>query len=323
LIAAKPLNRRAELPKEIPDVGDRPGNGITIFWLALVLIVTLAAGCAAPVPRNLVHLRNLEYARVNGQPLLLDIYQPSHYEGRLPVLVWIYGGSWNSGSKDPCPVAFMTSRNLAVVSFNYRLSGVARFPAQIYDCKAVIRWLRANAGQYHLDADRIGIFGASAGGHLAALLGTTMGNPAMEGDVGDNLNFSSKVQCVCAFYPPTDLDRLAGTGSARRDPNSTIGQLLGVPVAGHEDAARRASPLTYVTRDAAPFFLMHGDRDTVVPVEQSKLFYAALKQAGVEAQLAIVPGKGHGIIAPPPVAQQIYSFFDRYLRPAADGSRNP
>lgn len=284
-----------------------------------LLPLLLVSGCATHLPNTIGCIRDIEYARVNGQPLLLDIYEPVQRTNKLPVIVWIYGGSWEHGSKDFCPVAVMAARGYALVSFNYQLSEAARFPAQIFDCKAVIRWLRANASLYGLDPDHIGILGASAGGHLAALLGTTAGVPEMEGDVGDNLRYSSRVQCVCAFYPPTDLDRLASDPSARKNPDSIIGRLLGGAVADNVDKARRASPITYVTRDAAPFFLLHGDKDTVVPAEQSKLFYAALKRSGVDAQLAIVPGKGHGIIAPPDVAERIYRFFDEYLREPASG----
>ena len=117
--------------------------------------------------------RNIAFAQVDGRSLGLDIYSPKKTSGKLPVVVWIHGGSWNSGNKDVCPIGFMAAQNLAVVSLDYRLVPAATFPAQLHDCKAAIRWLRANAAKYNLDADHIGIFGASAGGHLALLLATT------------------------------------------------------------------------------------------------------------------------------------------------------
>ena len=176
--------------------------------------------------------QNIAFAQVDGRSLGLDIYSPKKTSGKLPVVVWIHGGSWNSGNKDVCPIGFMAAQNLAVVSLDYRLVPAATFPAQLHDCKAAIRWLRANAAKYNLDADHIGIFGASAGGNLALLLATTADNPKMEGDVGGHLNFSSRVQCVCAFYPPTDLNRLVSNPKIRASPDGDVAKLIGnaVPV---------------------------------------------------------------------------------------------
>jgi acetyl esterase/lipase len=281
--------------------------------LFLPLFAALLMGCARGIPKNVQAVKNLEYGRESGQSLLLDIYRPKVITKKLPVVVWIYGGAWKTGSKDFCPIAFMATQQIAIVSINYRLDSVAPFPAQIYDCKGAIRWLRANANKYHLDANHIGVFGASAGGHLALLLAATAGNPAMEGNVGDHLNYSSRVQCVCAFYPPTDLNRLVSDPKVRADPNGDVAKLLGGAVAQNVDKANAASPLTYVSKSCAPVFLMHGARDTLVPPEQSEIFYQALLKAGVEAHLEIIPNQGHGIIAPPPVAREIYQFFGKYL----------
>jgi acetyl esterase/lipase len=281
-------------------------------WLAALLF---GAGCIfSKIPKDVQVQKNIEYARDNFGPLLLDIYTPKNFTNKLPVVVWLYGGGWEMGSKNFCPIAYMAAKNVAIVSINYRLSGVAAYPAQIFDCKGAVRWLRANADKYHLDADHIGVFGASAGGHLAALLGTTGGNAQLEGDVGGNLNFSSRVQCVCAFYPPTDLDLLVPDAAGRASAHSLVGKLLGGPLNDNEAKAALASPLRFVSKDSAPFFLLHGEKDKLVPVEQSELFYDALKKAGVEAHLVIVPDKGHGIIAPPDAAQQIYKFFDEHLK---------
>lgn len=257
--------------------------------------------------------RNIPFAQVDGRPLHLDIYSPKKPVGKLPVVVWIHGGSWNSGNKDSCPIGFMAAQNLAIVSLDYRLVPTAIFPAQLYDCKGAIRWLRANAAKYNLDADRIGIFGASAGGHLALLLATTADNPKIEGDVGGNQNFSSRVQCVCAFYPPTDLNRLVSNPKFRISPDADVAKLIGGAVADNVDKANFASPLFYVDKNCAPVFLLHGGADELVPPEQSKVFFEALNKAGVEAQLEIIPGKGHGIIAPPAPAKKIYHFFQTHL----------
>jgi len=281
-----------------------------------LLGLVLATGCSPyTIPSSVQTRKDIEFARVASGPLLLDIYAPKVSTNKLPVIIWIFGGGWESGSKDFCPIAYIAARNVAIVSINYRLSNVAPYPAQIFDCKGAVRWLRANADKYHFDADHIGVFGASAGGHLAALLGTTAGNAELEGDVGGNLNFSSRVQAVCAFYPPTDLDLLVTNAADRDSATTMVGKLLGGPLNQKLAKAALASPLRFVNRDNAPFFLLHGDQDTLVPVQQSELFYDALKKAGVEAHLVIVTGKGHGIIAPPDAAQQIYQFFDRQLKP--------
>jgi acetyl esterase/lipase len=288
------------------------------FSILRLLIVTVAlastSGCVSRLPNTIKVERDIEYAQAGGQSLRLDIYSPKKPAGKLSVVVWIHGGSWNSGSKDFCPIGFMAAQNLAIVSIDYQLDNVAPFPAQLYDCKSAIRWLRANADKYNLDAEHIGIFGASAGGHLALLLATTADNRKMEGDVGDNLNFSSRVQCVCAFYPPTELNQLVSDPKIRVDVNGDVAKLIGGAVAQNVDKALAASPLTYVDKNCAPVFLMHGGADELVPPEQSQIFYEALLKAGVKAQLEIVHGKGHGIIASPPVAQEIYAFFNSHLK---------
>ena len=291
-------------------------RGLALMLVALCCLTV--CGCTALkvqwAMRSVKVNQNIAFAQVDGRSLGLDIYSPKKTSGKLPVVVWIHGGSWNSGSKDVCPIGFMAAQNLAVVSLDYRLVPAATFPAQLHDCKAAIRWLRANAAKYNLDADHIGIFGASAGGHLALLLATTADNPKMEGDVGGNLNFSSRVQCVCAFYPPTDLNRLVSNPKIRASPDGDVAKLIGGAVADNVDKANFASPLYYVDKKCAPVFLMHGGADELVPPEQSKIFFEALKNAGVEAQLEIIPGQGHGIIAPPAPAKKIHQFFQTHLK---------
>jgi acetyl esterase/lipase len=284
-----------------------------IYQTILLLLVTCLSGCMPRLPKSVETIKNIEYGRASGQSLLLDLYRPREFSQRLPVIIWLYGGAWKGGSKDSCPIAFIATKGAAVVSINYRLTEVAPFPAQIYDCKGAVRWLRAHADQYHLDPNRIGVFGVSAGGHLAALLGTTADNPALEGDVGGNLGYSSRVQCVCAFYPPTDLNRLVTDPHDRADPDSDVARLLGGPLADNIAKANFASPIFYVSKSSAPFFLMHGAADEVVSPEQSKILYDALERAGVEAHLEIIPNKGHGITAPPKVAEEIYRFFEAHL----------
>ena len=199
-----------------------------------------------------------------------------------------------------------------MASINYRLSQHAVFPAQIEDCKAAIRWLRANAAKYHLDPDHIGVWGASAGGHLVALLGTTGGVKELEG-TGGNLDQSSRVQCVVDWFGPTDM---ATMGRQADKPGTPVAQLIGGPVQENQEKARKASPLTYVSKDSAPFLIMHGDKDNMVPLQQSEVLAEALKKAGVEVKLQVVKGNGHGGpgFNSPENRKLIEDFFAKHLK---------
>ena len=203
------------------------------------------------------------------------------------------------------------AKGYAVASINYRFSQHAVFPAQIEDCKAAIRWLRANAAKYHLDPDHIGVWGASAGGHLVALLGTTGGVKDLEGQ-GGNLDQSSRVQCVVDWFGPTELTTMGEQGDK---PGSPVALLIGGPAPENKQKARKASPLTYVSKDAAPFLIMHGDKDNVVPLRQSELLAEALKKAGVEVTLQVVKGNGHGGpgFNSPESRKLIEDFFAKHL----------
>jgi acetyl esterase/lipase len=276
--------------------------------------VLMGTGCRTYSSKHVSLQRDLEYGRPDGIPLMLDIYAPRTFTGPLPVLIWIHGGTWKAGSKNRCPLAFLANEGFAVVSIEYRFIDQAPFPAQLYDCKGAIRWLRANAGRLNLDPTRIAVFGASAGGHLAALIGTTPDVKEMEGDVGGNLEQSSRVQAICAFYPPTDLNLLVTNPELRVSPESDIGKLLGGPLEQNLDKAARANPINYITRDDTPFFILHGEKDMMVPLEHSKILHEALIHNGVESTLFIVPKKGHGIGAPPAAAKQILDFLTKHLR---------
>jgi acetyl esterase/lipase len=289
------------------------GRAGAIFLTAMLATVFLT-GCVSPLPSNVQKFSDVEYARIDGKPLLLDLYIPKQTSRLLPVILWIHGGSWETGSKDHCPLKFMATQDVAVVSFNYRLISEAPFPAQIHDCKGVVRWVRAHAFDYNLDPKHVGVIGVSAGGHLAALLGTTANNALLEGTTGGNNCQSSRVQAVCALYPPTDLNKMVTNPRERRSPKAVVARLLGGPLEGNLDKAALASPATHASRDSSPFFLMHGERDRLVPVDQSILLDEALIKAGVETTLRVIPDKGHGIRAPAPVAREILQFFEKHLR---------
>jgi acetyl esterase/lipase len=280
--------------------------------LWLLAIVFLASDLRAAVHSNLV------YARADGKDLLLDLYVPeSATNGRFPVVVWIHGGAWRSGSKEKPPAARLTARGYAVASISYRFSAEALFPAQIHDAKAAVRWLRANAAEYGLDPARFAAWGASAGGHLAALLGTSGGVAALEGTLG-NQNRSSRVQAVIDFFGPTDFLKMDAAGSKMHHdaPDSPESKLIGGPIQQNAEKAARANPITYVSADDPPFLIMHGDRDPLVPHDQSRLLHEALKKAGVEATFETVEGAGHGFSGPE-IDRAVDAFLDRRLKAPA------
>jgi acetyl esterase/lipase len=266
------------------------------------------------LPRGVTLLPDLAYVPNGQERQKLDLYLPEKKaESPLPVIVWIHGGAWREGDKWPCLADRFPTRGYAVASINYRLSQDAPFPAAIEDCKAAIRWLRAHAKDYNLDPERIGVWGASAGGHLAALLGTSGDVKELEG-TGGHLDQSSRVQAVVDWYGPTDFLQMGG----RHDgPNSPESQLVGGPVQERKEAVARANPLTYLGKDAPPFLIMHGDADDTVPLGQSELLAAALKKVGARVIFKKIKGAAHGGPGFLHEAENwllIRKFFDEHLR---------
>ncbi len=271
-------------------------------------------------------MRDIPYLEPVNQRNRLDLYLPKHIDGALPVIVWIHPGGWQQGSKEFCPPVLLVTKGYAVASINYRLSQDAVFPAQIEDCKAAIRWLRANAAKYGLDAAHIGAWGASAGGYLANMLGTTGGVKELEGSRG-NLEQSSRVQAVVDWFGPTDFTvpykvdsevaSMVARMLSRADPKS-------VDAKRKEEKLRRASPITYVDRNAAPFLIMHGAEDDIVPVAQSEALAAALKKAGVEATLVVLQGNGHGGIGfgTAETWKLVEDFFAKHLGKVRSGDKS-
>jgi acetyl esterase/lipase len=292
-----------------------PG-GLAVLLGAALLTPALAQQPRPPqVPEGTKVYRDLAYVKDGHQRQKLDLYLPEKAEGPLPLIVWIHGGGWQAGSKDRCPAVPFVAKGYAVASINYRLSQHAKFPAQIEDCKAAIRWLRANARKYHLDPDHVGVWGASAGGHLVALLGTSGGAKELEGKEG-NLDQSSRVQAVVDWFGPTDLTKMGG---GHNRPNSAEARLLGGPVQENKEKAAVANPITYVSKDSAPFLIVHGDEDKTVPYSQSEMLAEALKKAGVEVTLVPIKGAGHGgpAFSGREVIKSINEFFDKHLKKGA------
>ncbi len=289
------------------------------FRLLLVAVLNLASTAAtaqpagraqnrpSTIPEGVKLVADLEYVAGGHERQKLDLYLPEKSTGPLPVVLWVHGGGWRAGDKVASPAAFLATKGFAVASMNYRLSQHAVFPAQIHDCKAAVRWLRANSAKYGLDSSRIGAWGSSAGGHLVALLATTNGLKDLEGTEGI-LDQPSDVQAVVDWFGPTDLLTVGA--------KDTRSNLLGGDAQSIPEKARRASPITYVSAKACPTLIMHGDADKTVPISQSETFARALKAAGADSTMVVVPGAGHGVgqFKSPEQLHQVEQFFVKHLQ---------
>jgi acetyl esterase/lipase len=267
------------------------------------------AASTSALPEGARTLLNIAYVPNGGERQMLDLYLPATGTN-LPLIVWIHGGGWTGGSKEKPPGLRFLRHGFALASINYRLSQDALFPAQLIDCKAAIRWLRAHATENGINPNRIGVWGASAGGHLVALLGTT--GDTKEFDTGENSGVSSRVQAVCDWFGPTDF-----TSELKQESlDSLEARLIGGPISQNLQKAQRANPIHYISKDDPPFLIMHGDKDPVVPLHQSELLADALKKAGVEVTLRVVPGGEHGGPEFRKLEQldRLFLFFEKSLK---------
>jgi acetyl esterase/lipase len=269
-------------------------------------------------------IRDLPYVPNAAPRQRLDLYLPASPGAPRPLVAYIHGGAWRAGSKNGCPARALVPLGYAVASIEYRFSQDAPWPAQIEDCKAAIRWLRAHAAEYGIDPKRIGAWGASAGGQLVAMLGVT--GQVSDFDTGPNLDQSSAVRCVVDFFGPTDFLHYGKVPvSALDSPTSAVEQLMGGPVSTHQALARSASAVYFVTSQSAPFLILQGDRDPLVPLQQSQEFNADLQKAGVESTLRVIPGGGHGGpgFGTPENRKLIVDFLDRHLKAALPEENAP
>lgn len=289
--------------------------------LIAALAQTQPSAGKGSLPDGVKTIRDVAYVEKGHERQKLDLYLPEKSDILVPLVIWIHGGGWQGGSKEGCPPLRQgfVQRGYAVASLNYRLSGDAVFPAQIEDCKAAIRWLRANAKTYGIDPDRFGVWGSSAGGHLVALIGTSGDETAF--DVGAYSNVSSRVQAVCDYFGPTDLTQMdvravPGARLKHDDDRSPEACLIGGPVQENKAKAARANPITYVSTNALPpFLIVHGDIDPVVPFSQSELLFDALKKAGGNVHLHCIKGAEHGKgFGGKDVTERVNAFFDRWLK---------
>jgi acetyl esterase/lipase len=234
-----------------------------------------------------------------------------------PLVVYIHGGGWQSGSHKDCKVSWLTEYGFAVASISYRLTDEATFPAQIHDCKAAIRWLRGNAARCGYDATRIAVTGTSAGGHLAALLGTSGDVELLEGTLGLHLEQSSRVQAVVDFYGATDFILRSKTQPHRaNEAGSVVYKLLGGGADVKTELARLAGAASHVTSDDPPMLVLHGANDQTVLLDQSQRIVDVYNQDGLDISLRVVPDAGHG--GPEFMSgenrEAIVDFLDQQLR---------
>ena len=277
------------------------------------------AACTAwsAVAAQDVHkLADLQYAEAGGQPLKLDLYQPS--EAHAPLLVWLHGGRWEVGSKERMPLGGLVERGYAIASLDFRPASRARFPGQVHDIKAALRFVRARAPEYGYDATRIGILGESSGGHLAALVGTTNGHAELEGSLGEHLGVSSEVHAIVSYFGASDLLTILAQstpyGLGIREP--ALKTLLGALPTENEALARLASPVFQVDMRDPPLLLLHGDQDPQMPINQSHELEGAYERAGLDAKLIVVHGAGHGggAFFDAERTKLVAAFLDEHLR---------
>ena len=240
-------------------------------------------------------VRDVEYASVDGHRLFLDLYIPEKAEAA-PLLVWVHGGAWRAGSKSRMPLNALVEEGWAIASVDYRLTPVARFPAQVHDLKAAVRFLRAKGADYGLNAETIVIAGNSAGGHLAALVGTSNGDQDLEGSVGAYLKESSNVQATLSFYGASNLttilEQSTPFGLGVRIPALQL--LLGAQPEDVPQIARLASPIFHVDASDPPLLLIHGDQDPQMPINQAHELHGIYQKLGLSTQLEVIHGAVHG-----------------------------
>ncbi len=272
------------------------------------------------IPDNVQLEKDIVYQQVGDRKLVLDLYRPKQFDGKLPLVIWVHGGGWRGGSKNGVNRQLgLVARGYAVASVGYRLSGEAIFPAAIEDCKAAVSYLRLHADKYQLDPDRFGAWGSSAGGHLVALMGVTNDDTTFDTHPVTK-KASSRVQAVCDWFGPTDFLRMNDvTGRIDHNAaNSPESLFIGGPIQEHQEKVAKANPITYVTKTDPPFLIMHGGKDQAVPYNQSELLHAALEKAGVQSTLYKVVKGDHGFRGSEDSQEELFervaAFFDGELK---------
>jgi acetyl esterase/lipase len=260
---------------------------LSVIAFAFCFVVPLHAG-----ETKIKTEKKIVYGKGDDVDLELDLAMPAEGKGPFPAVVCIHGGGWRAGNRQQLTglTETLAKNNFVAVTISYRFAPKYKFPCQIEDCKASVRWLRANADKYQINPDKIGCIGFSAGAHLCCLLGSADEKAGLEGK-GGNPKQSSKVQAVVSFFGPTDF--------AEKNWGQDVENIFLIPFLGgtyeeKKEVYRKASPLTYCNKDCPPFLFFHGTKDPLVGLEQSEKMMTALKKVGVSAELVTMTGDGHG-----------------------------
>ena len=285
-------------------------------WCTATFYVAAEEPDAIPAPAGFAVKQDVTYG-TQSEKQRLDIMYPAEGKTALPLVVHFHSGGWYTGGKSAFQMLNMLAEaGYASASIGYRLSDEAPFPAAVEDCKLAVRWLRAHAAEYRIDPDHIGAIGASAGGHLSAMLAVTTKDDGLEGSGGYD-DQSSAIQAAVAVCAPLNLEVPLSLTIQGDDP--VVVRFLGGPLAEKREAARRASPIAYVKATTPPIYLLHGTADKRVHSGQSTDMSEALKKAGVPHVIGLVEGgiHGMGIAREPQAFTEIVKFLDTHLKPSA------
>lgn len=262
---------------------------------------------------GLIYEPDIQYGFASERALMMDIMYPPVEEKKHPVVIWVHGGGWSSEDltrvyRPEMEMAYLCKMGFVCASIDYRLSQHAPFPAQIEDCKEAVRFLRANAEKYGIDTAHFGAWGESAGGHLVELMAVTEDDEFIR---GENQEFSSKIQAAVPWYAPKDMRK----DIQAMKQNENWARLFAAET--DEESMKlmeAASPIVYANRKNPPMLLMHGRADKLVSVMESVEYYKALKAAGNDARLVLIPDQGHGFFAGDEYYDVIYNFFEEILK---------
>lgn len=288
----------------------------TRLQFAMLALVFVAAPlpAAPPTPESVSWEEGIEYSKPGDTPLLLNLARPKSGEGPFPAVLCIHGGGFRAGKRESYDALCvkLAERGYVAVTITYRLAPQHRFPAAVQDSKAAVRWLRSNASKYRIDADRIGVTGGSAGGHLAQFLGVTADVPQFEGP-GRSSGNSSRVTCVVNVYGPSDFTQSYGKSV---DAHEVLPLWFGGNLETTRSLHIQGSPLYWVTPNAAPTLCIHGTEDKYVAHEQAVWLIDRLKAAGVSAELLTLSGAGHGFKGADAEKAEaaLFAFFDKHLK---------
>ena len=286
----------------------------TFLTVAILVPFLSPIASAVEIPDDVIFKADIEFANPDGQHLQLNLARPKTVNGPCPAVICIHGGGFRAGTRQGYDglCVKLAERGYVAATVSYRLAPKYQFPAAVHDVKAAVRWLRASAGKYQIDPNRIGATGGSAGGHLAQFLGVTPDMRQFEGD-GENLDQSSRVACVVNYYGPSDLTKSYGKSV---DAAEVLPLFLGGNVEQEHKRHILASPLYWVTPESSPTLCIHGTDDKYVAYEQAEWIVERLKAAEVEAELLTLEGAGHGFKGDDAqrAEEAMFAFFGKHLK---------